>query len=198
MGLAERKDEGRYTYAEYRHWSDEQRWELIDGVAYARAPAPLIGHQWIAGAIYAQAWQALEGKPCRMLIAPVDVRLPKPGQNPDTADTVVQPDVLMVYDPAKLDERGVRGAPDWVVEVLSLRTASRDNILKRRIYEQAGVREYWLVHPTDRLLFIYRLENGTYGKPDIQPLEGTTPLGVLPEVIIDWARVTAGLPPVDD
>ena len=197
MGLAKRSEEQRYTWRDYLTWHDDTRWELIDGVAYAMAPAPTVRHQDIAGHIYAQALFCLEGKPCRVLIAPVDVRLPKPSQDDDRTDTVVQPDVLAVCDPDKITERGIRGAPDWVVEVLSPSTASHDNILKRRTYEQAGVREFWLVHPTDRILLIYRLENGVYGKPDAQVLEGTTPVLVLPDVTIDWDRITPVLPPLE-
>jgi Uma2 family endonuclease len=73
-----------------------------------------------------------------------------------------------------------------VVEVLSSGSASRDHIAKRRIYESAGVREYWLVHPEDRILMIYRLEQEGYGKPDVQELTGETVVGILPEVVIHW------------
>jgi len=99
-----------------------------------------------------------------------------------------------VCDPAKLDRRGVRGAPDWVLEVLSPATAGHDQVAKRRIYERAGVREYWMVHPADRVLTVYRLANGAYGRPDTQLLEGTTPVGVLPGVVVAWDELAARLP----
>ena len=86
--------------------------------------------------IYLQARQALEGKPCRVFIAPVDVRLPKRDEADQQVDTVVQPDVLVVCDSSKLDRRGVRGAPDWLVEVPSPSTASHDQIRKRTLYER--------------------------------------------------------------
>ncbi|MEW5782967.1 MAG: Uma2 family endonuclease [Pseudomonadota bacterium] len=194
MALPQRRDDRHYTYADYLTWDDDLRWELIDGRAFAMAPAPSLRHQDYAGRIYAQALSALRGRPCRVFIAPVDVRLPKPGQSVEKTDTVVQPDVLAVCDPAKLDEKGVTGAPDWVVEVLSPMTASHDNILKRRVYEEAGVREYWLVHPDDRLVFIYRLIDGAYGKPEIQDLTGTTPIAALPDVIIDWDAIVGAFP----
>jgi Uma2 family endonuclease len=158
------------------------------------APAPTVSHQDIAGDLFAQLRQALRGRPCRVLIAPVDVRLPKADEADERIDTVVQPDVLVVCDAAKISERGVRGAPDWVLEVLSPATAGHDQVRKRRIYEQAGVREYWMVHPTDRVLTVYRLENGVYGKPDTQLLEGETPVGVLPGVVIAWDELATRLP----
>ena len=195
MGLA-RRDDQLHTYAEYLTWPDDVRYELIDGVAYMMTPpAPTLDHQDFAGEIYFQLRQALEGKPCRVYIAPVDVRLPKANEADEFIDTVVQPDVLVVCDPDKLDRRrGVRGAPDFAVEVLSPSTASHDQVRKRRVYERAGVREYWLVHPTDRIITIYRLENGEFGKPDVGELSGETPVGVLPGVGICWDGLVSRLP----
>lgn len=187
-----------YTYSDYLHWPEDVRYELIDGVAYLMAPAPVLAHQEVAGEIYFQLRQALEGQPCRPFIAPVDVRLPRAGESDEWVDTVVQPDVLVVCDPGKLDRRGVRGAPDLVVEVLSPGTAGHDHVHKRRVYERAGVAEYWLVHPGDRLLTVYRLERGEYGKPDVQALVGETPVGVLPGVSLQWDDLVARLPPLDD
>lgn len=194
MGL-QLKDQQHHTYADYLSWPGDVRYELIDGEAYLMAPpAPTISHQTVAGEIYFQLRLALDGKHCVPLIAPVDVRLPKANEADDVIDTVVQPDVLVVCDPAKISERGVRGAPDWVVEVLSPGTASHDQINKRRTYERAGIAEYWLVHPTDRVLTVYRLENGAYGKPDMQELAGETAISVLPGVTITWDALVARLP----
>jgi len=194
MGLALR-DAERHTYADYRSWPEDVRYELIDGWAYLMAPAPNLEHQDVAGEIYFQLRRALEGKACRPFIAPVDVRLPKAGEADEQVDTVVQPDVLVVCDDSKLDRRGVRGAPDFVVEVLSPSTASHDHVLKRRAYERAGVREYWLVHPTDRMVTVYRLLDGEYGKPDVQELSGETAVGVLPNVVVAWDALVRRLPP---
>lgn len=193
MGLLLR-DRERHTYGDYLAWPEDVRYELIDGFAYLMAPAPDLAHQDIAGEIYFQVRRALEGKPCRAFIAPVDVRLPKTGEADDAVDTVVQPDVLVVCDEAKLDRRGVRGAPDWVVEVISPASASHDQVIKRRLYERYGVREYWLVHPADRVVTIYRLLGKEYGKPEAQELSGETPVGVLPGVLISWNAIAARLP----
>ena len=187
----------RYTYGEYLHWPDDVRYELIDGQAWMISPVPSIEHQDIAGDLYFQLRQALQGTPCRVFIAPVDVRLPRGDEADDDIDTVVQPDVLLVCDPGKIDRRGVRGAPDWVAEVLSPSTAARDQIAKRRIYERAGVREYWLVHPTDRTLTVHWLVDGRYGIPEISELKGSTALAILPEVAIAWDALVARLPPVE-
>jgi Uma2 family endonuclease len=188
MGLPQR-DLERHTYADYLTWPDEMRYELIDGLAYAMGPAPARRHQEIAGEVFRQIADALEGSPCRSYIAPFDVRLPRANEVDDAVDTVVQPDISVICDKIKLDERGCRGAPDWVVEVLSPRTASHDQIVKRALYERVGVREFWLVHPVDNLVTIYLLENGVYGKPAMQELVGTTAATILPQAVIDWGRV---------
>ena len=193
MGLALRKEK-HYTYADYLTWPDDARYELIDGEAFLMAPAPLIEHQEVAGDVYHQLRNQLDGKPCRPYIAPVDVRLPRNDEADAAIDTVVQPDVLVVCDPSKIDRRGVRGAPDWVLEVLSPSTAAHDQIAKRRTYERAGVREYWLVHPGDRTLTVYVLENGQYGRPEIYELKDATPIGVLPGVSIAWDALVTRLP----
>ena len=193
MGVALRKEK-HYTYADYLTWPDDARYELIDGEAFLMAPAPLIEHQEVAGDVYHQLRNQLDGKPCRPYIAPVDVRLPRADEADAAIDTVVQPDVLVVCDPAKIDRRGVRGAPDWLLEVLSPSTAAHDQIAKRRTYERAGVREYWLVHPSDRTLTVYVLENGQYGRPDIYELKDETPIGVLPGVAIAWDALIERLP----
>lgn len=191
------RDREHHNYGEYLHWPDDARYELIDGVAYLMAPAPTLDHQEVAGEVYYQLRQALQGNPCRAFIAPVDVRFPKAGEADEQVDTVLQPDVLVVCDHSKLDRRGVRGAPDLVVEVLSPGTSSHDHVRKRRVYERAGVAEYWLVHPIDRMVTVYRLVDGEYGKPDVFELSGETPVGLLPGVVIQWDALAERLAPVD-
>ncbi len=196
MALA-RRDSSHHTYGDYLGWPEDLRYELVDGEAYLMAPAPDLEHQDIAGELYYQLRQALGDGPCRPFVTPVDVRLPKADEADEQIDTVVQPDVLVVCDVSRLDRRGVRGAPDVVVEVLSPSTAFHDHGRKRRIYERAGVQEYWLVHPIDRMVTIYRLVNGEYGKPAVQELKGETAVGVLPGVVIAWDALVARLPPVE-
>ena len=191
------RDREHHTYGEYLRWPDEVRYELIDGVAYLKE-TPTLDHQEIAGEIYCQLANSLQGKSCRAFISPLDVRFPKAGEADEQVDTVLQPDVLVVCDPLKLDRRGVRGAPDLVVEVLSPGTSSHDHVRKRRVYERAGVAEYWLVHPIDRMVTVYRLVNGEYGKPDVFELSGETPVGVLPDVVIHWDALVERLAPVED
>ncbi|MFL6600862.1 MAG: Uma2 family endonuclease [Steroidobacteraceae bacterium] len=192
---AHQRDIQHHTYADYLIWSACYGDEIIDGVAYVREPpAPSRAHQEIVGEIHRQAANALERKPCRVYIAPFDVRLPKNGEPDDETDTVVQPDVLIVCDLQKLDDRGMRGAPDWIAEVLSPSTAGYDQIIKLRAYERAGVSEVWLIQPTDRTLTVYRLDDaGQYGRPMIVELKGETAITVVPGVSINWDRLLANI-----
>jgi Uma2 family endonuclease len=183
------RDQHRHTYAEYCSWPEDVRYELIDGQAYAMSPGPSRRHQELVGEVFRQVADALEGAPCRVYVAPLDIRLPRGNEADDDVDTVVQPDISVICDRTKLDDRGCRGAPDWVIEVLSPSSASHDQILKRALYERHGVREYWLIHPVDLVVTVYRLADGAYGRPDIYELKDTLPCGILPEVVIDWARV---------
>jgi Uma2 family endonuclease len=187
-----RRDTHHHTYADYLTWSRSHGDELVNGTAYVREPpSPTRSHQEIVGELYYQVATALKDNPCRVYVAPFDVRLPMSTEEDDQVDTVVQPDVLIVCDLYKLDARGMRGAPDWVAEVLSPSTASHDQIVKLPAYERAGVREAWLIDPIDRTLTIYHLEAGYYGRATILELKGGTQLTAVPGVTIDWAHVLA-------
>jgi len=156
-----RKDDRRYVYRDYASWPDDERWELIDGVAYSMSPAPSADHQRLALGLGASidAWVRARGSPCEVFVAPLDVLLPgDPSESDDDVDTVVQPDVIVVCDPAKLVTRGCRGAPDLVAEVLSPWTTHKDQLVKHELYARHGVREFWVVDPGNRCVRVYRLD----------------------------------------
>jgi len=191
MALTQR-DTAYHTYGDYLAWPEEVRYELIDGIAYLMSPASIRLHQEAVGEIYRQAANTLAGRACRPYIAPFDVRLAKQDEADERVDTVVQPDLLVVCDPRKLDERGMRGAPDWIVEVLSPASASHDQTVKLAAYERAGVPEVWLVHPTDRVVTVYRIEGARYGRPAIHETTGELRVEALSGVSIRWESVFAG------
>ncbi len=183
-----------FTYQDYLQWPSDERWELIDGEAYAMALAPTISHQTLAGQLFRQIDEAFDGTPCRALITPVDVLLPTSNEADDHATTVVQPDILVVCDPDKITERNICGAPDWIIEVLSPATARHDHLTKRALYQRAGVREYWLVHPVDRVLTIYVLKDGQYDGPEITEMAGERTPTIFPEIVIRWQPILDKLP----
>lgn len=187
------RDMRRHTYADYLTWSATSGNELIDGVAYVREPpAPSRLHQEFVVELCRQVTGSLQGKGPRAYVAPFDVRLPKDGADgEDQTDTVVQPDILVVCDLQKLDDRGMCGAPDWIAEVLSPGTASYDSTIKLRAYERAGVPEVWLIDPTDRTVTIYRIAGRHYGQPVVLELRGRTASTAVPAVGIDWECLLA-------
>ncbi|NJD04963.1 MAG: Uma2 family endonuclease [Methylococcaceae bacterium] len=184
----------RFTYRDYCSWPDDERWELIVGGAYDMSPAPSRSHQdWVL-AIGRQIANFLDDKPCRVYIAPFDVRLPERDEADDLVFTVVQPDLSVICDPSKLDDAGCRGAPDWIIEVLSPGTAAKDQIIKKALYERHGVREYWLVHPIDHILTRYRLVDGRYAQQEVFETVDSTAAAVLDGLSIDWTFAIAPKP----
>ena len=165
-----RKDDRRYTYSDYLQWDDDQRWELIDGVPFLMS-APSRRHQEISVNLVVTLFNLLKGKTCEVYHAPFDVRL-----NADTLDnTVVQPDIVVICDNDKLDDAGCKGAPDFVVEILSPSTASHDRFLKFDLYRKAGVKEYWIVEPDTKKVSAHTLSNEEYiiriyGEADLAPV----------------------------
>ena len=155
------KNDRHYTYAEYRSWPDDERWELIDGVAYSMSPAPTRTHQGFVVELVRQIQNQLDDKPCRLYVAPFDVRLPTASEADEQTDTVVQPDIAVICDPSKLDEKGCRGAPDWIIEILSPFTSRKDMAVKFELYRRHGVREYWIVEPGSKYVQVYVLDGLT-------------------------------------
>lgn len=186
MNTAEKLQQ-RYTYADYTQWPDDERWELINGEAYAMT-APRRLHQDIVFELGRQIGNYLQGKPCKGYTAPFDVRLPRKDEADAKIETVVQPDLSVICDPAKLDRSGCRGAPDWIIEVLSPSTTLKDMNTKRDLYELHGVQEYWIIHPEDRWLLVYTPDaQGHYGKPGVFGMDEPTATQQFPDLSIDWA-----------
>jgi Uma2 family endonuclease len=159
-GTSALKEGEKFTLEQWRSWPEGERWELIDGTAYDMSPSPRIPHQRIARILMNKVSAYLEGKHCEPFIAPTDVYL---SENAEEGDTVVQPDVLVVCDPKKIREDGIHGAPDFVAEILSVSTASKDITEKKDLYEKTGVREYWVLNPRSGSVFQYVLKEGKYG-----------------------------------
>lgn len=179
-----------YTYGDYRLWPYEERWELIDGEAFNMCPAPSRQHQEVLMELARQTANFLLGKPCKVYIAPFDVRLPKADEADDEVNTVVQPDLAVICNHGKLDDKGCRGAPDWVVEVISPHTAAKDRTRKHELYQRHGVREYWLVHPLKLLVTRYILQDsGHYAPADPEAATGKMPVQCLPGLEIDWSHL---------
>jgi Uma2 family endonuclease len=174
-----------YTYADFLEWNEEERYEIIDGLALMMSP-PVTSHQRVCRNLFAQILDFLKGKPGEAFFAPFSVRL---DPAPDFSDTtVLEPDIVVVLDPSKIDSRGCNGAPDLVIEVLSPSTARHDRIIKYQKYLAAGVREYWLADPDTKSVQACVLENGRYILT-MYDEAARAPVGVLPGCDINLAAV---------
>jgi Uma2 family endonuclease len=154
-----------YTYADYLNWSFDETVELIKGVIFKMAPAPSLKHQRTSTRLIGLLYNFFDKKPCNLFHAPFDVRLPvkKNEISDEQIITVVQPDICVVCDEAKLEERGCLGAPDLIIEILSPGNSKKELQNKFEVYQESGVKEYWIVQPLDKYVTIYSLnENGEY------------------------------------
>ena len=181
----------RYSYADYLTWTDDKMKEIIDGIVYAFS-APFRKHAKATASFFGRAWSYINRKKgkCEIFTAPFDVRLPTNGETADDKIyNVVQPDICVICDPSKLDERGCIGAPDLVVEVISPSTSKKDLNQKCFLYEKSGVKEYWIVYPNDRAVMVFILQpNGKYDEGTVyEVIYGTTkvPVQTLEGLIID-------------
>lgn len=176
--------QGSYTIDDYMALPDEQRVELIDGCFYDMS-APTKLHQRIAGEVYRQIANYLyeNDKPCQPYISPIDVQLDCDEK------TMIQPDVLILCHDDAPEERAVMGAPDFVLEVISPSTKKKDCIKKLAKYENAGVREYWILDPYQQTLLVYFFESEVY--PVIYGISGKVPVGISQgELQIDLSRIS--------
>ena len=186
------KEEHYFTYADYKEWElkEGERFELIFGEAYAMS-APNTRHQEILGAVYNQIYNYLDGKPCKVYPAPLDVRLFY--EEDESDDTVVQPDISVICDEKKRGVEGCRGAPDLVIEILSPSNTAIEMERKRQLYQNAGVREYWVIDPEHNGLFVYRFQAaGEFPAYSSYKSADTVPVAIFPDLNITLEQVFAG------
>ena len=152
----------RFTFSDVLTWDENERIEIIHGKAVMMALPSRI-HQEISGEVFRQLANYLEGKRCKVYSAPFGVRLfERNGDSPEDVDTVVEPDISVVCDRSKLDDHGCKGAPDMLIEILSPSTLRHDQLVKLNLYQQAGVREYWIVDPMNKSVQVFLRDNEGY------------------------------------
>ncbi|HET9504421.1 MAG TPA: Uma2 family endonuclease [Hymenobacter sp.] len=195
--LADLDPNGTYSYADYLSWQFTELVELVRGKIMRRMSAPTDQHQALVGNLFAHLHMHLRRQRCQVRVAPYDVRLPKPGTIADAAIyTVVQPDICVICDPAKIESRGCLGAPDLIIEVVSPRTAARDWKDKFDLYEEAGVGEYWIVLPQEEDISVFVLDEitGRYHLVGEYAGSGPIPCRTLPTLALDWVDIFADNP----
>ena len=190
MGHPALNSADRYTYKDYLSWDNDERWELIHGHPYSMTPAPSRRHQELSLELLRQFANFLFGKPCKVYGAPFDVRLPEADERDDDVQTVVQPDISVVCDHTKLDDRGCKGSPDLIVEIMSPSTARKDVKEKFLLYEKAGIREYWIVDPAAKTVVVFKqVEDRRFGRPEVFSEEDTVTVGIFTGLTIELGAV---------
>jgi len=153
---------GTYTYADYLKWKFEERLELFRGKIFKMSPAPNRYHQEISGNLYFNLAKILKKSSCNLYAAPFDVRLQKLKANDEKVTTVVQPDLCVICDENKLDDKGCNGAPDLIMEILSPGNSKKEMGIKFDLYEENEVKEYWIVDPSEKTVLMYVLKENKY------------------------------------
>ncbi len=156
-----------YSYADYLTWQFDEMVELIKGKLFVMSPAPAERHQRIIGNLHGVIWNFFRHHTCSAYIAPFDVRLLKNKSSENEITTVVQPDICVICDLNKIDQQGCLGAPDLIIEIISPSTAKKDINDKFILYEENGVKEYWIVFPDSNALDQYHLVNDKYQRKDL-------------------------------
>lgn len=181
-------NEQRYSFADYDTWDESVRSEIIEGMIYDQA-TPSISHQRVSGEIFAQLHNFLTDKPCQVFAAPVSV-CPFASRDSEESEisTVLEPDIIVVCDEDKIKEKGIWGAPDLVVEIISPSSMRRDSLTKFNLYMKAGVREYWLVDPKEKTAKSFVLEDGHYIASGFAAAGEIMPVAILKGCEIDFAK----------
>ena len=187
--LPKEKEERLFTYADYKDWDpgDGERYEIIYGKAFVM-PRPNIRHQGVLGALSYQFHTYLREKPCRVLIAPLDVRLFYKEDESD--DTIVQPDIMIICDREKLGEEACHGAPDLVVEILSPSNTAIEMQRKFKLYQETRVREYWIVDPQNNGITVHCFKENAI-MTNIYGNTGSLPVTILPDLNVTLDKVFA-------
>lgn len=154
----------QYTYSDYLRWQFSERVELIKGFIYKMSPAPARTHQKVSRKLTRYIDRYFEHKTCEFFVAPFDVRLInfRASNLENQIHTVIQPDLCIICDLEKLDEKGCIGAPDLIIEILSPGNSKKEMGIKFDLYEENGVKEYWIVEPSEKTIFVYTLQNEKY------------------------------------
>lgn len=184
-----RQENKRYTFADYLKWPENERWEIIDGVAHMQS-APTWQHQAISRELMTQFNNYLKDKPCQVFASPFDLRLPEADEKDEETTFVVQPDLIVVCDKGGLKGTGYYGTPILVIEITSPSTARSDKIWKFNRYEKAGVKEYWIVEPDGKFISVFTLQsNNRYGRPESYTEADMIKVSVFPDFTVELKPV---------
>ena len=187
--MAVPKERERYSDADCLTWDEKDRIEIIDGEAFMMSP-PNLTHQRISRRLTSQIDAFLQGKECELFYAPFGVRLfEKDGDRPEDVDTLVEPDLSVICDKNKLDDAGCKGAPDFIIEIMSPSNRRHDKVTKLNLYQRAGVREYWIVSPEMQTIEVFLLEDGFLKPKEFYGRDDQAKVTVLEGCQVDLSKV---------
>ena len=193
MNTLKKQANKKYSYGDYLNFPDDEPLEIINGVVYktyGMAPSPRRFHQEISMGLSRIIANYLFDKKCSIFSAPFDVVFTEKSKNNNESQSVVQPDLSIICDRNKLDEFGCKGAPDWIIEILSPATASKDLKEKFKLYEKYRVKEYWIVEPTDEFILVYTLnKSGKYENTVLYTKEQKAKTTIFEDLIINLEEV---------
>lgn len=172
-------DKEKYSYADYLTWGEDERVELIDGEIFNMSPAPSRRHQQVLRELSTAFSVFLREKECEVFFAPFDVRLLVDNKQDDDINNVVQPDLSIICDQEKLDDKGCNGSPDLIIEILSPSSVKLDRWKKYQLYEKSGVKEYWLVDPVNESVEVHLLNDGQYKIQGVYTKDETISVNIL-------------------
>ncbi|MBM4763583.1 Uma2 family endonuclease [Bacillus sp. B15-48] len=175
------------SYYEYLKLGEDVQYEVIDGQVYNMSPSPNVKHQSIEMDLSTEFNLYLREKSCRVL-AEIDVCLSGEKDMSQTHEWV-KPDIIIVCDKNKIHENRIVGAPDLIVEILSKSTAKIDKMIKFNRYENAGVKEYWIVDPAHEVIDVYKLENERYVQSGTYTKEESISVNLFDDFSIDLRRI---------
>ncbi|MBB6451042.1 Uma2 family endonuclease [Geomicrobium halophilum] len=190
MSMPQEYTNGSSSYADYLQWDEDFRCEAFDGVIVKMTPSPTPGHQEIQLELSVEFGTFLRGKECKLFTAPLDVCLFATSETPnEEIKNWVQPDLMIVCDPKKIEEKRIIGAPDLVIEILSPATARIDRLTKYHKYEEAGVKEYWVVDPHHETVEVFVLQDQSFERTNVFTKSDAVKVSLFPDFEVPLNKI---------
>lgn len=177
-----------YTYYDYLNFPNDEFVEIIDGKIFAMSPAPSRIHQELIMEISAELRNYIKSnkRQCKVYPAPFDVVLINENENENDSKNIVQPDISVICDKNKLNDKGCFGSPDMIVEIVSKFNPGNDYVKKLYLYEKYKVKEYWIVNPMKKNILVYTLTESGYNQPDLYTFNDKIKVNIFNNLEIDF------------
>ena len=177
-----------YTYYDYLNFPNDEFVEIIDGKIFAMSPAPSRIHQELIMEISAELRNYIKSNKgqCKVYPAPFDVVLINENENENDSKNIVQPDISVICDKNKLNDKGCFGSPDMIVKIVSKFNPGNDYVKKLYLYEKYKVKEYWIVNPMKKNILVYTLTESGYHQPDLYTFNDKIKVNIVNNLEIDF------------